>query len=86
MQAMCYVPGVTLHPQDDSVVARVRALSCFQVIVGVHDSRSIYLLKKRVPVDSTEKRMLNVKQYADVVIIIASTTLSAFSLGITDQS
>ena len=36
-------------------------------MVGVHDSRSIYILKKRVPVDSTEKRMLNVKQYADVV-------------------
>ena len=56
------------------------------MIVGVHDSRSIYLLKKRVPVDSTEKRMLNVKQYADVVINTDSTTLSAFSLGTTDQS
>ena len=45
--------------------------NCFysvtQVIVGVHDSRSIYMLKKRVPIDSTTKRMLNVKQHADVV-------------------
>ena len=38
-----------------------------RVVVGVHDSRSIYKLKNRVPVDSTEKRMLNVKAYADEV-------------------
>ena len=38
-----------------------------KVIVGVHDSRSIFKLKKKVPIDSTEKRMTNVKEYADVV-------------------
>ncbi|KAI8759564.1 hypothetical protein BgiBS90_031594, partial [Biomphalaria glabrata] len=36
-----------------------------KVIVGVHDSRSIYQLKKRVPVDSTVTRMRNVKEFAD---------------------
>ena len=58
--------------------------------MGVHDSRSIYLLKKRVPVDSTEKRMLNVKQYADVVINTDSTTICFLSghnrSVVTDQS
>jgi hypothetical protein len=34
---------------------------------------SIYKLKNRVPVDSTEKRMLNVKTYADEVFCIAGT-------------
>ena len=38
-----------------------------KVIVGVHDSKSIYKLKNRVPIDSTEKRMLNVKTIADEV-------------------
>lgn len=38
-----------------------------QVIVGVHDSRSILKLKSRVPIDSTETRMANVKKYADIV-------------------
>ena len=38
-----------------------------QVVVGVHDSRSIFRLKKRVPIDNTERRMLNVKKYADMV-------------------
>ena len=49
-----------------------------KVIVGVHDSRSIYKLKKRVPVDSTEIRMQNVKKYADEVFCIASTDPSNF--------
>lgn len=49
-----------------------------KVIIGVHDSRSIYKLKNRVPVDSTEKRMLNVKQYADVVFCIAGTDPSNY--------
>ena len=38
-----------------------------QIIVGVHDSRSIFQLKKRVPIDDTYTRMMNVKKYADVV-------------------
>ena len=41
----------------------------FQIIVGVHDSRSIFQLKNRVPIDDTYKRMMNVKKYADVVSI-----------------
>lgn len=49
-----------------------------EIIVGVHDSRSIYKLKSRVPVDGTEKRMLNVKQYADQVYCISGTDPSIF--------
>ncbi|UJR34100.1 hypothetical protein I4U23_021510 [Adineta vaga] len=49
-----------------------------QVIVGVHDSRSIHKLKKRVPVDGTETRMLNVKRYADEVYCVAGTDPSNF--------
>lgn len=49
-----------------------------RVVVGVHDSRSIYKLKNRVPVDSTEKRMLNVKAYADEVFCVAGTDPSTF--------
>ncbi|GFN92272.1 bifunctional protein hlde, partial [Plakobranchus ocellatus] len=44
-----------------------------KVIVGVHDSRSIYHLKHRVPMDSTMTRMRNVKQYADEVFCVAGT-------------
>lgn len=49
-----------------------------KVIIGVHDSRSIYKLKNRVPVDSTEKRMLNVKGEADQVFCISGTDPSNF--------
>jgi cytidyltransferase-like protein len=49
-----------------------------KVIIGVHDSRSIYKLKNRVPVDSTEKRMLNVKKYADEVFCVAGCDPSNF--------
>jgi glycerol-3-phosphate cytidylyltransferase-like family protein len=49
-----------------------------EVIVGVHDSRSIHKLKKRVPVDGTETRMLNVKRYADQVFCVAGTDPSNF--------
>ena len=49
-----------------------------EVIVGVHDSRSIHKLKKRVPVDGTETRMLNVKRYADQVYCVAGTDPSTF--------
>ncbi|XP_045191455.2 uncharacterized protein LOC123548334 [Mercenaria mercenaria] len=49
-----------------------------QVIVGVHDSRSIFKLKKRVPIDSTYKRMSNVKNYADVVYCISGTDPTQF--------
>lgn len=49
-----------------------------EVIVGVHDSRSIFKLKSRVPVDGTETRMLNVKRYADQVYCVAGTDPSNF--------
>lgn len=39
---------------------------------------SIYQLKKRVPIDSTEKRMLNVKTLADEVFCIAGPDPSNF--------
>ncbi|CAF0932143.1 unnamed protein product [Adineta steineri] len=49
-----------------------------EVIVGVHDSRSIHKLKNRVPVDGTETRMLNVKRYADEVYCVSGTDPSNF--------
>jgi cytidyltransferase-like protein len=49
-----------------------------EVIVGVHDSRSIHKLKSRVPVDGTETRMLNVKRHADEVYCVAGTDPAAF--------
>ncbi|KAL8559414.1 hypothetical protein ACOMHN_045211 [Nucella lapillus] len=65
------------HDGHTRLLQRMRSLGR-QVIVGVHDSRSIYFMKKRVPMDSTEKRMLNVKQYADVVFCIAGTDPTNF--------
>ena len=53
-----------------------------EVIVGVHDSRSIYKLKNRVPIDGTETRMLNVKRYADQVYCVAGTDPSNFIMSI----
>jgi cytidyltransferase-like protein len=49
-----------------------------EVIVGVHDSRSIFKLKARVPVHGTETRMINVKAYADQVYCVAGTDPSAY--------
>ncbi|CAG5118215.1 unnamed protein product [Candidula unifasciata] len=57
-----------------------------KVIVGVHDSRSIYQLKQKVPVDSTVTRMRNVKQYADEVFCVAGTDPSPFLDSIFDKS
>jgi len=54
------------HHGHVNLIQRMRKLGK-KVVVGVHDSRSIYKLKNRVPVDSTEKRMLNVKTVADEV-------------------
>lgn len=59
------------------LINRMRELGK-KVIIGVHDSRSIYKLKKRVPVDSTEKRMMNVKTVADEVFCIAGCDPSNF--------
>ena len=60
-----------------NLIQRMRKLGK-KIIVGVHDSRSIYKLKNRVPVDSTEKRMLNVKTVADEVFCIADTDPSNY--------
>ncbi|CAF4446058.1 unnamed protein product, partial [Didymodactylos carnosus] len=49
-----------------------------EVVVGVHNSRSVWKLKNRVPVDGTEKRMLSVKEYADQVYCINGTDPSTF--------
>ena len=38
-----------------------------QVIVGVHNDESYFKLKKKKPIDNTERRMENVKKYADQV-------------------
>ncbi|CAF0756612.1 unnamed protein product [Brachionus calyciflorus] len=65
------------HHGHVKLINRMRELGK-KVIVGVHDSRSIYKLKKRVPVDSTETRMLNVKTVADEVFCIAGCDPSNF--------
>lgn len=65
------------HHGHVTIINRMREIGK-KVIVGVHDSRSIYKLKKRVPVDSTEKRMLNVKSEADEVFCISGTDPSNF--------
>ncbi|KAK3603925.1 hypothetical protein CHS0354_042934 [Potamilus streckersoni] len=57
-----------------------------QVIVGVHDSRSIFKLKKRVPIDSTEKRMANVKQHADIVFCVHGTDPTPYLKCIFDRN
>ena len=41
--------------------------SNMQVIVGVHNDESYFKLKKKKPIDNTERRMENVKKYADQV-------------------
>lgn len=54
------------HDGHINLLIRMREIGK-KVIVGVHDSKSIFKLKNRVPIDCTEKRMLNVKRYADEV-------------------
>ena len=65
------------HHGHIKLIERMREVGK-KVIIGVHDSRSIYKLKNRVPVDSTEKRMLNVKEHADEVFCIAGTDPSNY--------
>ncbi|XP_033755412.1 uncharacterized protein LOC117338250 [Pecten maximus] len=65
------------HDGHRRLLHRLKAIGK-HVIVGVHDSRSIFKLKKRVPIDSTERRMFNVKQIADVVYCIAGTDPTPF--------
>jgi cytidyltransferase-like protein len=65
------------HQGHVNLIQRMRKYGK-KIIVGVHDSRSIYQLKSRVPIDSTEKRMLNVKTVADEVFCIADTDPSNF--------
>ncbi len=38
------------------------------MIVGIHNDESYYKLKKKDPIDTVEKRMANVKNFADQVI------------------
>ena len=44
-----------------------------QVIVGVHSDESYVKLKHKHTIDNTEKRMSNVKKYADQVMGRSST-------------
>jgi cytidyltransferase-like protein len=65
------------HHGHVTLIKRMREIGK-KIIIGVHDSRSIYKLKNRVPIDSTEKRMLNVKSEADEVFCISGTDPSNF--------
>eukprot|EP01135_Chromosphaera_perkinsii_P010005 Nk52_evm40s1992 gene=Nk52_evmTU40s1992 len=49
-----------------------------KIVVGVHDSDSITKLKNRVPIDSTEKRVANVQNFADYVYVISGTDPTPF--------
>ena len=44
-------------------------LLSLQVIVGVHSDESYVKLKQKCTIDNTEKRMDNVKKYADQVCV-----------------
>ncbi|XP_067651084.1 uncharacterized protein [Haliotis asinina] len=72
------------HHGHVKLMQRMRKLGK-QVVVGVHDSRSICTLKKRVPIDSTHTRMMNVKQYADVVFCVAGTDPTPYIRAIFDN-
>ncbi|KAL4235229.1 hypothetical protein ACF0H5_006867 [Mactra antiquata] len=65
------------HEGHKILIERLKQIGT-QVIVGVHDSRSIFRLKKKVPIDGTSKRMANVKKYADVVFCIRGTDPTSF--------
>jgi cytidyltransferase-like protein len=65
------------HDGHRILLQRMRQLGR-EVIVGVHDSRSIHKLKSRVPVDGTEARMINVRRHADQVYCVAGTDPSNF--------
>ncbi|KAK3086485.1 hypothetical protein FSP39_019057 [Pinctada imbricata] len=73
------------HHGHIRLLERMRALGK-EVVVGVHDSRSIYQLKKKVPIDSTEKRMTNVKQHADIVFCVAGTDPTNFIYCIVNEA
>ena len=51
-----------------------------KVVVGIHDSESITLLKKRAPIDSTEVRVANVLStgLVDEVFVVRGTDPSPF--------
>jgi len=51
------------------------------VLAGVHTDESIFQLKKKYPIDPLEKRIANVKQFADIVFVIPSTDPTPFVLG-----
>ena len=47
------------------------------MIVGVHSDESYIKLKHKHTIDNTEKRMSNVKKYADQVMGQSSTTVDS---------
>ncbi|KAJ8303487.1 hypothetical protein KUTeg_019883 [Tegillarca granosa] len=70
----------------DGRVDKVYTIGCFDLFHKGHVrllQRMRSLGKQRVPIDSTEKRMLNVKQYADIVFCIAGKDPSNFVTCIT---
>ena len=73
------------HRGHIKLIERMRLIGK-KVIVGVHDSRSIFKLKNRVPIHSTTTRMLNVKSHADVVFCISGTDPSDFMTCIVNLS
>ena len=54
--------------------------------MGVHNDESYFKLKKKKPIDNTEKRMENVKKYADQVFFVFITQFGRcfklFTLGV----
>ncbi|XP_013379347.1 uncharacterized protein LOC106150877 [Lingula anatina] len=66
-----------LHEGHVFLLSTCKALGK-QVIAGVHDSRSCYKMKNKVPIETIEQRMLRVKQHADMVFCITSLNAANF--------
>ncbi|XP_072013375.1 bifunctional protein HldE-like [Amphiura filiformis] len=71
------------HPGHEVLLKRLRAYGK-KVCVGVHDCNSIFQLKGVWPEDNIAKRMLNVKEYADVVFCVAGTDPTPFIVSAID--
>lgn len=61
-----------LHRGHEKLFKNMRTMGR-EVIVGVHNDESYFKLKKKKPIDNTERRMENVKKYADQVFAVSST-------------
>ncbi|CAH1274489.1 PCYT2 [Branchiostoma lanceolatum] len=72
------------HTGHKNLLQRMRKMGR-KLVVGVHDSASIYKNKRRMPIESTETRMRNVKVYADVVFCVASADPTDYIECIVDQ-